>query len=201
MVAEGAGTTRAQIVDAANRLFYVKGFEHTSFAAIAETVGISRGNFYHHFKSKDEILGAVIEARLQSTRAMLAEWDRDEPGPAERVRRFVEIVIANGADIQDFGCPVGTLTNELAKLGHPARPQAVAVFDLFRTWLRAQFEELGLAVEADDLAMHVLAFSQGAATLSNAFHDGEFVRREVDRLHAWLDERLAHGRPIAGSAH
>ncbi|MEU1231841.1 TetR family transcriptional regulator [Streptomyces sp. NPDC005828] len=46
MVAEGAGTTRAQIVDAANRLFSVKGFEHTSFAAIAETVGISRGTFY-----------------------------------------------------------------------------------------------------------------------------------------------------------
>ncbi|MFF7438234.1 hypothetical protein [Streptomyces sp. NPDC008122] len=67
----------------------------------------------------------------------------------------------------------------------------MAVFDLFRTWLRAQFEELGPAVEADDLAMHILAFSQGVATLSNAFHDGEFVRREADRLHAWLDERPA----------
>lgn len=189
---ESAGT-RAQIIDAANRLFYVKGFEHTSFAAIAETVGISRGNFYHHFKSKDEILVAVIEARLQSTRAMLMEWDRDEPGPAERVKRFVKIVITNGTDIQNFGCPVGTLTNELAKLGHPARPQAVAVLDLFRTWLRTHFEELGLADEADGLAMHVLAFSQGVATLSNAFHDGEFVQREVDRLHDWLDERLAHG--------
>lgn len=191
-MAESTGT-RAQIVDAANRLFYVRGFEHTSFAAIAETVGISRGNFYHHFKSKDEILGAVIDARLQSTRAMLAEWERDEPEPAGRVRRFVEIVIANGTDIQDFGCPVGTLTNELAKLGHPARPRAVAVFDLFRTWLRAQFEQLGLADEADELALHVLAFSQGVATLSNAFHDGAFVRREVDRLHTWLDERLAQG--------
>ncbi|WP_225800227.1 TetR/AcrR family transcriptional regulator [Streptomyces sp. NK15101] len=196
----GSTDTRAQIVDAANRLFYAKGFEHTSFAAIAETVGISRGNFYHHFKSKDEILGAVIEARLRSTRAMLAEWDRDEPGPAGRVRRFVEIVITNATDIQNFGCPVGTLTNELAKLGHPARPRAVAVFDLFRTWLRAQFEELGFADEADDLAMHVLAFGQGVATVSNAFHDGEFVRREVDRLHAWLDERLAHG-PAPRSAH
>ncbi|MEU1631158.1 TetR/AcrR family transcriptional regulator [Streptomyces sp. NPDC020096] len=187
----GSTGTRAQIVDAANRLFYEQGFEHASFAAIAAAVGISRGNFYHHFKTKDEILSVVIEARLQSTRAMLAEWDRDEPGPAERVRRFVEIVITNRADIQNYGCPVGTLTNELAKLDHPSRPQAVAVFDLFRTWLREQFEELGFTVEADDFAMHVLAFSQGVATLSNAFHDGEFVQREVDRLHGWLDECLA----------
>lgn len=186
--------TRAQIVDAANRLFYEQGFEHTSFAAIAAAVGISRGNFYHHFKTKDEILGAVIEARLQSTRAMLAEWGRGEPGPAERVRRFVEIVITNRADIQNYGCPVGTLTTELAKLGHPSRPQAVAVFDLFRTWLREQFEEIGCTVEADDFALHVLTFSQGVAMLSNAFHDGQFVQREVERLHDWLDERIAdHG--------
>ncbi|MBT2452289.1 TetR/AcrR family transcriptional regulator [Streptomyces sp. ISL-43] len=189
----GSTGTRAQIVDAANRLFYEQGFEHTSFAAIAQAVGISRGNFYHHFKTKDDILGAVIEVRLQSTRAMLADWQRDESDPAERVRRFVGIVITNGADIQDFGCPVGTLTNELAKLDHPARPRAVAVFDLFRTWLRTQFEELGFSVEADDLAMHILAFSQGVATLSNAFHDERFVQREVDRLHTWLDERLAAG--------
>ncbi|MFI8826757.1 TetR/AcrR family transcriptional regulator [Streptomyces sp. NPDC053431] len=94
--------TRAQIVDAANRLFYVRGFEHTSFAAIAETVGISRGNFYHHFKSKDEILGAVIEARLHSTRVMLAEWERDASGPAERVRQFVEIVLTNRAEPADI---------------------------------------------------------------------------------------------------
>ncbi|UXY26076.1 TetR/AcrR family transcriptional regulator [Streptomyces sp. HUAS TT20] len=192
----GSTGTRAQIVDAANRLFYEQGFEHTSFAAIAEAVGISRGNFYHHFKTKDEILSAVIEARLQSTRAMLAEWDRDEPGPAERVRRFVEIVVTNRADIQNYGCPVGTLTNELAKLDHPARPQAVAVFGLFRTWLREQFEELGFTVEADDFAMHVLASTQGVATLSNAFHDSEFVHREVDRLHDWLDRCLAdHASP------
>ncbi|MFG2875693.1 TetR/AcrR family transcriptional regulator [Streptomyces sp. NPDC048337] len=46
--------TREQIVDAANRLFCEQGFERTSFAAIAETVGISRGNFYYHFKTKDE---------------------------------------------------------------------------------------------------------------------------------------------------
>ncbi|MBT2456837.1 TetR/AcrR family transcriptional regulator [Streptomyces sp. ISL-86] len=189
----GSTGTRAQIVDAANRLFYEQGFEHTSFAALAQAVGISRGNFYHHFKTKDDILGAVIEVRLQSTRAMLADWQRDESDPAERVRRFVGIVITNGADIQDFGCPVGTLTNELAKLDHSARLRAVAVFDLFRTWLRTQFEELGFSVEADDLAMHILAFSQGVATLSNAFHDERFVQQEVDRLHTWLDERLAAG--------
>ncbi|MFI1653374.1 hypothetical protein ACH4ZU_00350 [Streptomyces sp. NPDC020472] len=41
--------------------------------------------------------------------------------------------------------------------------------------------------------MRVLAFSQGVATLSDAFHHGESVRREVDPLHAWRGERPVHG--------
>ncbi|MFI2426313.1 TetR/AcrR family transcriptional regulator [Streptomyces sp. NPDC018955] len=192
--------TREQIVDAANRLFYQQGFEPTSFAMIAEAVGISRGNFYHHFKTKDEILRAVIEARVASTRKMLAAWTDGSADPLDRVRRFVEIVVVNRGDIESYGCPVGTLTNELAKLGHPSRAHAVGVFELFRAWLREQFEELGFAAEADDLAMHVLAFSQGVATLSNAFHDGDFVHREVDRINTWLTERLA-SRSSADGTH
>ncbi|MEV0964005.1 MULTISPECIES: TetR/AcrR family transcriptional regulator [unclassified Streptomyces] len=191
--------TREQIVDAANRLFYEQGFESTSFAAIAEAVGISRGNFYYHFKTKDEILQAVIEARLASTRKMLDAWADASADPLDRVRRFVGIVITNRGDIENYGCPVGTLTNELAKLGHPARAHAVGVFGLFRTWLREQFEELGCETESDDIAMHVLAFSQGTAMLSNAFQDGDFVYREVDRIDTWLSGRLA-SRPSTDGA-
>ena len=50
-----ATDTRAQIVEAADQLFYERGFEHTSFADIAAQVQISRGNFYYHFRTKDEI--------------------------------------------------------------------------------------------------------------------------------------------------
>lgn len=187
--------TRERIVDAANRLFYENGFEPTSFAAIAQAVGISRGNFYHHFKTKDEILEAVIEARLESTREMLARWDDGSTGPLDRIHRFIEIVVTNRADIENYGCPVGTLTNELAKLGHPARPHAVAVFEVFRTWLREQFEALGCTDDADELAMQVLAFSQGAAALSSAFHDGDFVEREVARIKGRLADLAPSGAP------
>ena len=63
--------TRQRIIDAADDLFYRQGFEHTSFADIAASVGLSRGNFYYHFKTKDDILDAVIVKRLADTRALL----------------------------------------------------------------------------------------------------------------------------------
>jgi TetR/AcrR family transcriptional repressor of nem operon len=183
--------TRENILDAADRLFYRQGYENTSFADIADEVRISRGNFYYHFKSKDEILDAVIEARLSDTRDMLRQWEADSDNPADRIRSFIRIVIVNGADIERFGCPVGTLNAELAKLDHGAKDNAVALFGLFRSWLTEQFVALGRTEDADDLAMHVLAFSQGVASLSNAFRDPAFVEREVDRMCRWLDGILA----------
>jgi TetR/AcrR family transcriptional repressor of nem operon len=179
-------TTRDDIVEAADRLFYEHGYEHTSFADIAGRVGISRGNFYYHFKSKDEILDAVIRLRLANTARMLADWESDAE-PAGRIRRFIDILIANRAKIMAYGCPVGTLCNELAKLDHLAREPAGEIFTLFRDWLSREFARLGREEDADGLAMHLLARSQGVATLANALRDEAFLRQEAAELHAWLD--------------
>jgi TetR/AcrR family transcriptional repressor of nem operon len=179
-------TTREQIVEAADTLFYRQGYEQTSFADIAEIVQISRGNFYFHFKTKDEILDAVISLRLAKTRSMLERWEIEGTSPADRLHSFINILVANRADIKRSGCPVGTLCSELAKLNHEAQGEAKQLFMLFRTWLRRQFTLLGRAADADALAMHLLARSQGVAALANAFHDDAFIRQEVNEMRAWL---------------
>lgn len=180
-------TTRDHIVEAADRLFYRQGFEHTSFSDIADTVKISRGNFYHHFKSKDEILDAVIGLRIANTQELLKQWEGAARQPAVRIRSFIHILIANRAHIKRYGCPVGTLCSELAKLEHSARADANRLFSLFRAWLRRQFTLLGREADADALALHLLARSQGVATLANAFHDERFIRHEVRLMCDWLE--------------
>jgi AcrR family transcriptional regulator len=179
--------TRDLIVEAADQLFYRQGYEYTSFSDIANVVQISRGNFYFHFKTKDEILEAVINRRLADTRKMLDRWEIEGKTPAERIRSFIHILIANRADIKRYGCPVGTLCSELAKLNHAAQPDATELFTLFKMWLRRQFVLLGCDVDADAMAMHLLARSQGVATLASAFQDEAFIRQEVDQMCAWLD--------------
>ncbi|MEM7636610.1 MAG: TetR/AcrR family transcriptional regulator [Pseudomonadota bacterium] len=181
-----AMTTRDHIVAAADQLFYRQGYEHTSFADIAGAVQISRGNFYYHFKTKDDILEAVIGTRMADTRQMLAAWEAESENPEDRIRSFIHILIANRADIKRFGCPVGTLTSELAKLNHASQAGAAELFTLFRTWLRQQFSTLGVGKQADEFAMHILARSQGIATLASAFGDEKFIRHEVDLMCDWL---------------
>lgn len=181
-----AKTTRDHIVEAADQLFYQNGFEHTSFTDIADVVNISRGNFYHHFKTKDDILKAVIDLRLTKTRSMLLQWEEQGNTPEERIRSFIHILVANKSKIKKYGCPVGTLSTELAKLNHGSLSGANRLFTLFRTWLSKQFFQLGHEADADDLAMHILARSQGVATLANAFHNEKFIKQEVGEMYDWL---------------
>ena len=179
-------TTRDRIIEAADDLFYRQGFEHTSFANIADQVKISRGNFYHHFKTKDEILNAVIDLRLANSQELLDQWGIAGESPEDRIRSFIHILIMHQAEIVRFGCPLGTLSTELAKLNHASQAEANELFTLFRSWLREQFVLLDRSADADALAMHLLARSQGVATLASAFRDEDFIMREVEQMYEWL---------------
>ncbi|WP_020592058.1 TetR/AcrR family transcriptional regulator [Kiloniella laminariae] len=179
-------TTRDHIVEAADQLFYQQGYEHTSFKDIADAVQISRGNFYYHFKTKDDILDAVIVLRLARTTGMLDRWEAEGDSPEDRICSFIHILIMNQAKIILYGCPVGTLSGELAKLNHSARGEANQLFSLFKNWLQKQFILMGCGEKSEDCALHLLARSQGAATLANAFQDEAFIKREVRMMMDWL---------------
>ncbi len=52
---------KKEIMDTAQTLFYQKGYENTSVNFIIETIGISKGTFYHYFKSKEDLLDNIVE--------------------------------------------------------------------------------------------------------------------------------------------
>lgn len=183
-----ADTLRQRIVAEADQLFYEQGYENTSFSDIADVVGISRGNFYYHFKTKDEILNAVIATRVSDIEAMLNQWTAEYPDPRQRILHYIDILTNNQENIKQHGCPIGTLCTELAKLHHQMREDANQMLTVMRDWLTTQLKELGLGKEAKQVAMHLLARSQGIATITTAFEDQAFLRQEVKRLKLWLDE-------------
>lgn len=63
-VVKEAGVRKNEILDAAASLFAKKGFDNTSTNDILEVVGIARGTLYHHFKSKEDIMDALIERHM-----------------------------------------------------------------------------------------------------------------------------------------
>jgi AcrR family transcriptional regulator len=178
---------RQQIVSAANRLFYEQGYNHTSFSEIAEAAAVPRGNFYYYFKSKDDILNAVVDARLQRIRSMLEQWDHQYPEPKRRLKRYVDILLNEEQNIVRFGCPMGTLSAELGKTQVDLQARAAEMFDLFLDWLKAQFLALGHANKSRAHALHLLAATQGIALITHVYADAKFLNREAAQLKDWID--------------
>ncbi|WP_302950838.1 TetR/AcrR family transcriptional regulator [Holdemania filiformis] len=72
--------TFEKIVVTAARLFVEKGYEQTSVQDILDATGLSKGGLYHHFKSKEQILDAVMQRRIQYVNKRFQELIRNTPG-------------------------------------------------------------------------------------------------------------------------
>lgn len=184
--------TRQRIVEAANRLFYHKGYNQTSFSDVVEAAGVPRGNIYYYFKTKDEILEDAIRYRTERIATMLEGWTGSLRTPIERLHRFIDI-LSNSADaIMRYGCPMGTLNAELGKGQGELQQQAENLFKVFESWLTDQFAELGYAGRAHELALRLMAQGQGISMMAHVHNDPGFLRREKARLAHWIDQ-LAEG--------
>lgn len=56
---------REQILDAAEKLFLGKGYDETTVQDVLDELGLSKGGFYHHFESKDQVLAAICTRRME----------------------------------------------------------------------------------------------------------------------------------------
>lgn len=191
--APGQGeTVRREIVEAANRLFYHRGYNQTSFTDIAEAAGVPRGNFYYYFKSKDDILGAVIDVRVERIRTLLAEWDAIESNPRQRLKRFAQMIRSEEKELLRYGCPMGSLNIELGKAQPALKAKAKKMFDLFIDWLTQQLAALGQA-DAARLALHAMGRVQGVAIMTQVYGDREFLRAQLAEFEAWIESLPAQG--------
>lgn len=91
-VVREANVRKNEILDAAERLFVAKGFDGTSTTDILNEVGIARGTLYYHFKSKEDILDAMIERMTGSLVAKAGELAARKDVPV--LQRLTSMMLA-----------------------------------------------------------------------------------------------------------
>jgi AcrR family transcriptional regulator len=147
------------------------------------------GNVYYYFKTKDDIIAAVIEAHVQQSKAALASIDSTHRSPKSRLKALVGEYADQSEVIALYGCPHGSLCSELDK--RPGAPD-FALAELMRVpieWAEEQFRALGQR-NAHDLAVSLIAAYEGSALLANTFRDPDILTREARRLNRWIDTLL-----------
>ncbi len=177
---------RQRLIAAASRLLHQQGAEKTTLADIAQAADVPVGNVYYYFKTKDDIIAAVIEAHVELAKAALTSIDTSHRSPKSRLKALVAEYADQSEVIALYGCPHGSLCSELDKR---SGPPDFAVAELMRVpieWAEEQFRALGRP-DAHDLAVSLIAAYEGSALLANTFRDPDILVREARRLNRWIN--------------
>jgi AcrR family transcriptional regulator len=177
---------RERLVAAATQLVHQQGVERTTLADIAKAADVPPGNVYYYFKTKDEVIEAVIQAHAQQIRTTLALIDARHRSPKSRLKALVREFTAQGELVAQYGCPLGSLCSELDKRVDDSGPPAAELMRLPIEWAQQQFRSLGRP-DARDLAFDLLASYEGHALLANTMRDPEVLSRAARRIDHWID--------------
>ncbi len=185
--------TKQKILETACNLFYLRGYNGTSIDDILKAAKIKKGNFYFHFKSKEDLGSAVIDAYASRTIPLLSETLKQNGHPLRRLfDLFREQDRHMKASRYRGGCPCGNLALELADHHDGFRRQLDAIFD---AWAReiililkqAQKEgALEETVNPKEMAHLIVAVLEGSTLLAKTKKSGEVYRSCVKSLESLM---------------
>ena len=181
---------RAELVTAATALLYEQGFHRTTLADVADRASVPLGNVYYYFKTKEALAEAVIAAHEHALRERFASWDAAHRDPRARLRQLVRAPLDITDRVIQFGCPHGSLCQELEKLGAdaPLARAGARLLAVYIDWTDSQFRALGCAKrEARALAADLVASVQGTMLLANTLRSPTLLASQLRRVERWLD--------------
>ena len=180
---------RDRLIKAAKIRFYQQGVTGTTLADIAQQAQVPLGNIYYHFRTKEALVEAVIQAHLQELQSLFAQLDR-QLDPHQRLLGLLAAEREGEQGIARYGCPYGSLSQELNKEDGRLATMAVLLFQAYLDWTATQFRLLGKnEEEAKDLAIDLISSLQGTFLLANSFRAPELLEHQFQRLETWLRTR------------
>jgi len=176
---------RDRLVEAANDLIYQQTFNSTTLADIATKADVPLGNVYYYFKTKDDILKAVVQKRSANLQELFSTWDRQFPNAKERLKAFIGHSVETSNTTAQFD--MGSLCQELGKFTGELSHLAAELMHRTVSWVEAQFKTLGKGEQSTLFANHLIASLQGVSLLTLTFKDPTLIQRQSKNLEQWLE--------------
>src|SRR3954451_16289556 len=162
--------TRERILEEAAKAIRAQGPAGVSVGGLMKKAGLTHGDFYAHFGSKDELVAEAIGHMFGGPYANFAKLTEATP-PAEALAAYVDFYLsARHRDARDRGCPLPALSGDLARMPASARARFGEGVERLRMSIAALLEAMGRD-DADTLAASAIAEMVGAVALARATDD------------------------------
>lgn len=160
-----AAATRLMILEKAFGLIYTRGYRTTSIDDIIATTQVTKGAFYYHFKTKDEMGLAIINEILKPTitEGFIAPLKQEED-PLKAIYKMMEYLLLKHPFMKvEYGCPAANLTQEMTPWN---KEFSIALDELSMLWQKTMIVALeagkkkgmvGATVNAKQVALFVMS--------------------------------------------
>ena len=199
--------SRTRLLDATLKVVRAKGYAATRVEDVCTEAGLTKGSFFHHFRSKEDLALAAAERWDASTSQFFAAAPyRDATDPLDRLIAYVDFrkAILTG-DLPDFTCFAGTIIQETYRT-HPDINAACErnISGHAKTLepdIRAAMRTYGIRGKwtPESLALHIQAVIQGGFILAKARNSASVAAESLDHLRRYLELLFPRaGRRAAG---
>ena len=209
---EARHESKTRLLEAALSVIRMKGYSATRVEDICAAAGVTKGSFFHHFDTKEELAleAAAFWDQITSGLFSTAEYHR-RPQALDRLLAYVEMrkALLKG-ELPEFTCLVGTMVQEVygtqpmireacerSISGHAATLEADIAEAMRDAGIKSGEPEgegkTGADWTATSLALHTQAVIQGAFILAKAKGSAEFAAESLDHLRRYIE--LLFARP------
>jgi TetR/AcrR family transcriptional repressor of nem operon len=191
-------TAREKLIATAQGLMHTQGYQPTSVDEIIAAAGVSKGSFYHYFKSKEELGAAVAEHYLEQAVAVLGKGTyQDIEDPLERGFAFVDHLESTSTRLWNHGCMLGSFAIDLSA----SHPEIATRLDQLMSRLEGRMEPLLKPIAeactqedaptARELADHLMAVIEGGIVMAKAHGDPQRMAKAIHEFRRYLKALVA----------
>ena len=200
--------TTELILDAAQELVQLRGFNAFSYRDIADRIGLRTASIHYHFPRKDDLARTLIRRYHDRFRTALRRIGGEERRPDIRLTDYMAL-FSSFSDQGDHLCLFAVFSADLSSLSDDVRQEVRAFYDTNVDWIRHVLEEgrktgtFAFSGSSGEIARGIFALVEGEILVTRAFASSSRVTSilPVARLLlGWTDESPSHGSTGTGPA-
>jgi len=191
---EKAKLTRQEILEKSFELIYRNGYQSTSIDKIIETLRVTKGAFYYHFKNKDEMgmamIGEVIAPKIVQTLVLPIKNSDD---PLTSVFKSLENDLLGSDFDPKYGCPINNLVMEMSPINQSFRDNLQGVVKVWKKALATEFErgkESGVikkTMNSDEVAEFIIVSYEGSRGTGKVYRGRKLYRSYLNQIKNYLE--------------
>jgi len=175
--------TREKILDIVFMFIYTNGYNGTSISMILKECAIPKGSLYHYFKSKKEMVLAVIKERLAPRMDTFYNFSNSSKNPIDILIDSI-VNIAQNKQLITYGCPLNRLNQEMSSIDKDFESAITPIYNhiKLKTVLLLKESDFPKSINLEELAEFIIATVWGALSLNPVQSSKERYLQTIEHL-------------------